>query len=1369
MRTIEQDRNRSRSIRAAAFALPILGFGFVLAVWVTSDSPSNRVQSDDPMATIGSDRVAPESGAVTGGWEGRVATTLQALEYRVTEATDGPQAPNRSQNLRTHFRSGGVEIVPRSAASPGWSWAWQTRAWGRGSTMERLTATEPSIETYRVEYRHPGFVEWYENGPGGIEQGFLLDRRPDGEGPLVVEGAWTGNLRAVVSSPGETVEFETASGVRVLRYDELVVTDAEGDELLASVEIEGERLFLRIEDEGATYPLLIDPILTTPDWVWEPNQTDADFGHSVCTAGDVNGDGFSDLIVGAMRYDAGNSNEGAAMVFHGSADGFGTGYDWFGDSDQQNALYGSSVSCAGDVNGDGYDDVIVGSHFYDNPEAEEGRVWLYYGSEDGLPYDADWTGERNQTNSMFSFSVSGAGDVNGDGYTDFIVGAPSFTNGQTREGCAFVYYGSAGGPTGPWIGESNDDNSNYGWSVSGAGDVNGDGYDDVVVGAYGADAGGAHGKVFVYFGRATGLPATADWTWTPADYEYFGWSVAGAGDVNGDGYADILVGAPGWGDDAVQEGHAYLFYGGAGGPDATPDWEYFGDVMNARFGDCVATAGDVNADGFADVIIGAESYTNDEFEEGRAYLFLGSHFGLTTEPVWVTEGDQAESMYGGAVGTAGDINGDGYSEVVIGAEWYDNPSVAEGRAYVFNGSPSGPRETAGWVTESNQTQADYGYALASAGDVNADGFDDVLVGAKDFDNGQVDEGAVFLFLGSDSGIQALPVWYAEGNQAFAGFGVCVASAGDVNGDGLEDILVGAFGYDNNYADEGAAFLWYGSTGGAPPGTPANADWDAYGDQSDARFGFSVASAGDVNADGFADVIVGAYNYDDTRTNEGAVFIYHGSEAGLSDSEDWFHACQHTGAQYGVSVSSAGDFNGDGYSDVIVGSYLYDHPTTGEGAAFVYLGSADGVLPGAPFWYAESDQADAQFGYSVACAGDVNGDGYSDVIIGAPYMDGSYVNGGRAFLWHGASSFASSGAPGNEDWSATRAQNGANLGWSVASAGDVNGDGFSDVLIGCPRNTAPGGVANGGAAFLWIGSPDGIVSGAAYWMAVGTQTGCDFGWRVATARDVNGDGYSDVLVGSPSWDQGSDGEGRSFLYYGNDSRGLARSPSQWRVDLTGPIAPFGMADHPSAFILAARGRSAAGRARVRMLTEVDPYPSAFDGAGIQRSVWMRTAAPVDPGGSYSLMATLAYGLTEETQYKWRMRFECKNPLFPRTPWFHLSGNGPGEADLRMPMGSSSVPPTLARAGLRLSACAPNPFADRTSFEWILPAEREVHLGVFDVRGRRVRVLAEGLHPAGIHRSDWDGRADDGTPLAAGVYWVRLAAEDGMATQKVVRIE
>jgi hypothetical protein len=250
-----------------------------------------------------------------------------------------------------------------------------------------------------------------------------------------------------------------------------------------------------------------------------------------------------------------------------------------------------------------------------------------------------------------------------------------------------------------------------------------------------------------------------------------------------------------------------VYYGSGTGLSTDPDWTAEIDQVEAWFGRSVGTAGDVNGDGYSDVIVGANGYENGQAYEGGAFVYYGSISGLSTNVDWVAESDQAYANFGTSVGTAGDVDGDSYSDVVVGAIKFDNGQVDEGRAYLFHGSSTGLSSTPAWTAESDQTDAYFGASVGTAGDVNGDGYSDVIIGANDYDNGQSDEGMVFLYRGSESGLSANEDWTAESDKKYANFGCSVGTAGDVDSDGYSDVIVGANWYENGQQGEGRAYVY----------------------------------------------------------------------------------------------------------------------------------------------------------------------------------------------------------------------------------------------------------------------------------------------------------------------------------------------------------------------------------------------------------------------------------------------------------------------------------------------------------------------------------------------------------------------------------
>ena len=271
-----------------------------------------------------------------------------------------------------------------------------------------------------------------------------------------------------------------------------------------------------------------------------------------------------------------------------------------------------------------------------------------------------------------------------------------------------------------------------------------------------------------------------------------------------------------------------------------------------------------------------------------------------------------------------------------------------------------------------------------------------MIGSHFYDNGETNEGRIFVYLGSPNGLAKEPVWTAESNQVGANFGKSVACAGDVNKDGYSDILVGAPNYDNGQNNEGRAFLFLGTNMGMTQ-SPA---WTGESNQADANYGFSVALAGDVNGDGFSDIVVGASRYDEGMSNVGKIYVYMGASNGLSLYPDWTYTGNIMDGNLGISVASAGDTNGDGFGEIIIGSIGSVAPDA-KGSAYVFAGSVRGMTNQVT-QIAIQNNPQALVGQSVSTAGDINSDGYADVIAGVIWDSANPSGPGRAMLIQGSS-------------------------------------------------------------------------------------------------------------------------------------------------------------------------------------------------------------------------------------------------------------------------------------------------------------------------------------------------------------------------------
>ncbi|MGC4103805.1 FG-GAP-like repeat-containing protein [Ferruginibacter sp.] len=1129
------------------------------------------------------------------------STAMQAIatqEYNINyqESCKAFASPNRNNNLRSTYTADKFTLTPRNDSAG--KWKLELALQGIYTGKQKIMAPDDNAIISRsantIRFDNGAFVTEYINSREGVRQNFIIPQEPATTPKnltvkLQTNSGWLTNK---VNDKELHFAKATKNGYdKKITYNGLKAWDANQKELTAYFSVSGSVINIHVQTAGAVYPVTIDPISTTAAAMVESNQATAFLGFSVASAGDVNGDGYSDVIVGAYMYDNGQTNEGAAFIYHGSATGISTTAAVMLESNQVSAYMGYAVSTAGDVNGDGYSDVIVGAYYYDNGNTDEGVAFIYHGSSTGIGTTAAAMVEGNQNSSRFGCAVACAGDVNGDSYSDVIVGAFGFGNGQTDEGVAFVYHGSATGINTTFAArvESDVALAYFGWSVSSAGDVNGDGYSDVIVGAQNyANGEAAEGAAYIYHGSATGISTTpALLIQSNQANAFMGYSVGGAGDVNGDGYSDVIVGVPNYDNGQTDEGVAFIYLGSAAGVSAVAATTLECNQANALMGYSAASAGDVNGDGYSDVIVGAVLYDNGETDEGVAFVYCGSSTGINTTAIAILECNQASAGMGRSAACAGDVNGDGYSDVIVGAYQYDNGQSNEGAAFIFNGVPAGVSTTAVAIGEANQASALMGQSVASAGDVNGDGYSDVIVGVSYYDNGQTDEGVAFIYHGTATGINTVAAAMVESNKANAQLGASVACAGDVNGDGYSDIIAGAPYYNNGLTNAGAAYIYHGSATGINTVVATLIE----STQAFMLMGLSVAGAGDVNADGYSDIIVGVLGYTNGQSNEGGAFIYHGSATGVGTVANAIVESNQASANFGSSVATAGDVNGDGYSDVIVGANLYDNGQTNEGAAFVYHGSATGINTTAAAML-EANQASAAFGCSVATAGDVNGDGFSDVIVGALLYDNGQSDEGAAFVYRGTAAGVNTTPAAMLESNQADAQ----FGLSVASAGDVNGDGYSDVIVGAYYYD--NGQANEGAAFVYQGSNTGISTTAAAMLEC-NQAGANMGYSVACAGDVNGDGFSDVIAGASHYTNGQSSEGAFFVYLGNGGAGKRSNLRLYNTDLTTPIQASNKLN-PNLFGAGLFAKSSLGRVNAKLVWEIKRQGQPFSGNPITNS-------------------------------------------------------------------------------------------------------------------------------------------------------------------------
>jgi hypothetical protein len=463
--------------------------------------------------------------------------------------------------------------------------------------------------------------------------------------------------------------------------------------------------------------------------------------------------------------------------------------------------FGSTLGPAGDVNGDGFPDIAVGAPNWDGGESREGAVFIFLGSAAGIigssPVDAHATIEGNQVLAQLgALPCSVTGDVNNDGFDDIVIGSSEYSDvlpGTSLQvnGAAFVFHGSAAGITATGTADANayirsiQLSGDMGAYVSGAGDINNDGYADVIVGAPGLGTlfptgipanqrSGHFGAALIFHGGPSGITGTGfsdankvilsfEDTGQPGPtvYGQIG-NVCGAGDVNNDGFDDIFLGgteatlfigsATGIVGSDLTQAHSRIF--------ATPPLPIVDSRAGPGVGYVVANAGDVNGDGFTDLLASIpyrdavpSSTVNSE---GSVYVHLGSSTGLALAPQRTFLGVQLAERLGNTISGLGDIDNDGFDDIAIGARIFPGSLNNEGIAYILRGGVSGPATSlADAYTRLTSGQSDatfqggrFGMAVSGVGDINSDGFDDVSFGLAYFDAGEINEGAVFVFNGA---------------------------------------------------------------------------------------------------------------------------------------------------------------------------------------------------------------------------------------------------------------------------------------------------------------------------------------------------------------------------------------------------------------------------------------------------------------------------------------------------------------------------------------------------------------------------------------------------------------------------------------------
>lgn len=433
-------------------------------------------------------------------------------------------------------------------------------------------------------------------------------------------------------------------------------------------------------------------------------------------------------------------------------------------------------------------------------------------------------------------------------------------------------------------------------------------------------------------------------------------------------------------------------------------------------------------------------------------------------------GEAGGDSAGESVSSAGDVDGDGLDDLLIGAPWSTEGGTDGGKAYVMLASSLGDK------ARIKLSRADYslsgegiyeyaGDTVSSAGDVDGDGLDDILVAATGSSEGGEISGKVYLFLGrslaEESRLDPLAADYTftgEGTAKDAAGG-SVSSVGDVDGDGLDDILIGADGYnDGDAVNVGRAYLFLGRSLGATGRlSVADADVVFTGERQHKYAGNAVSGAGDVDGDGLADLMIAAPYNGDMEDWAGRVYVFLGKSLGATPAlsvADADYVLDGAGLDdnAGCAVASAGDLDGDGRDDLLIGARWNDEGGVDAGVVYVVLGRSLGAeawlgLEGADYRFVGEGAGD-DVGHSVAGVGDVDGDGLDDLLLSSPWNDDGGSGAGKAYLFLGRSLGSESSLQVSAaDYSFEGEESRAYAGYDIAGAGDVDGDGRADFLIG----------------------------------------------------------------------------------------------------------------------------------------------------------------------------------------------------------------------------------------------------------------------------------------------------------------------------------
>ena len=852
---------------------------------------------------------------------------------------------------------------------------------------------------------------------------------------------------------------------------------------------------------------------------------------------DLNGDEYHDLAVGSPNDDTvsiwfGPLPEGPTRT--GSPDlllegGYGTG---------------EVLGRAGDFNGDGIDDLLVGAPDSDDTVSNGGAVYLLLGATDlsgslSLPSDADFVFTPEAEDDALGTSVVGGTDLDEDGFDDIVFGATGAAGRASGEGAVYVVYG--GRTAGTWSADTADHifggeslSDEAGASVSFAGDVNGDGAHDLLIGA--SDLLEQRGGAYLVFGPFDdGFTDLGTVRGRFVGQDYAGTTVAGVGDLNADGYDDIAIGAPGFtGSTASPVGTLYVFFGPLAPAhhelDDAPlvvEGDAAGDMMGLSVASMSGSSTDMDGDGYADLLVGAPYSDVYGTDAGAGWLYYGpfSAGTLGTADADVSFDGFISGYTGLSVDMVGDLDGDGYTDVALGAPnardttWSWVGSAYAGATYIWRGGERGSASVTPTLIDTTDDADGDGFS-EDGGDCD-DTDASVYPGAPEVCENDLDDdcdGIDLWCLASGAvSLDAEPSFQSGTNYEHGAATVFT----DIDGDGFDDLVIGERASRTGATNGGQVYWMFGplQRGEVDFAGARSPDRTLYGATRDDYVGGDVWVAGDIDRDGLDDLIVGAEGVG----TGGAAYLIVGAVSAVGEDDIATTAtttieAASSGDAFGTRVSG-GDLNGDGTPDVVVTAPDSDDGATNAGTAYIFLGpitagtlsatAADATIS------ADTDRAGLE---AVEVIRDTDGDGLDDLLLGAPQHEGAagvYGTGAAWLFTSGPTAGALSVADADTTFDAEGSADAA--GADVAGGGDLDGDGLAELLIGA-RTSSAGPRTRGGIAYLFYGgtvASGSVDLGTAATRFLATTTNASVGDGLGTAGDVDGDGLDDLLIGDPS--------------------------------------------------------------------------------------------------------------------------------------------------------------------------------------------------------------------------------------------------------------